>query len=140
MGGKTRNIAVQFVLPQCCKTSCVFYRTLTEILSIDCTHLWRIENIIHKYDHFQQSKILRRTKKSILQSDGVQVIISNWNWCRLNRLTLYVKTWIHAVSMLRQRLYYSSKKLIAGLQFFKKAFIEVLPLHDFHIIFNFSWV
>ena len=94
MGGKTRNIAVQFVLPQCCKTSCMFYRTLTEILSIDCTHLWRIDNIIHKYDHFQQSKILRRTKKSILQSDGVQVIISNWNWCRLNRLTLYVKTWI----------------------------------------------
>lgn len=138
MGGKTRNIAVQFVLPQCCKKSCVFYRTLTEILSIDCTHLWRIENIIHKYDHFQQSKILRRTKKSILQSDGVQVIISNWNWCRLKPTDIICKN-MNTVFMLRQRRYHSSKKLIAGLQFFKKAFIEVLPLHDFHIIFNFSW-
>ena len=45
---------------------------------------------------------------------------------------------MNTVFMLRQRPYYSSKQLIAGLQFFKKVFIEVLPLHDFHKIFNFS--
>ena len=35
MGGKTRNIAIQLVLLQCCKTSCTFYCCLFSVPKIN---------------------------------------------------------------------------------------------------------
>ena len=39
MGGKTRNIAVQLVLQQCCKTSCAFFVARFSVMTIDTLSL-----------------------------------------------------------------------------------------------------
>ena len=40
VGGKTRNIVIQLVLPQCCKKSCTFYGSKRLFLIVH--NLWRI--------------------------------------------------------------------------------------------------
>ena len=51
VGGKTRNIAIQFVLQECCKTSCMFFSSV-----LSCVYKMLLD--FNSEIHLRKNKIL----------------------------------------------------------------------------------